>query len=163
MLGQSSLRLSVLAACLNVILSFSYTASTTHRVRTKGFRQPKATVNMIGDLHEPLVHAMGAMDSLIHSVNAHASLGDVPTWHSDAMQGNGLFLSDESVGSAIASPPPMSSSTDVSVYSKVDKTGFIGFFANGIEISIDFVHSLLNGIGVKYSYGFSIIIFTLLG
>lgn len=48
----------------------------------------------------------------------------------------------------------------VSVYSKVDKTGFIGFFANIIEQGIDLGHTALQAVGVKYSYGFSIIFFT---
>jgi hypothetical protein len=45
----------------------------------------------------------------------------------------------------------------VSLYSKVDKTGFIGFFATYIEEAIDF------GQRVVGSYGVAIILFTVLG
>ena len=51
----------------------------------------------------------------------------------------------------------------VSPYSKVDKTGVIGFIASYVEGAIDGGHSLLQSVGLKYSYGFSIIIFTLFG
>jgi len=50
-----------------------------------------------------------------------------------------------------------------SPYSKIDKTGVIGFIASYVELAIDGGHSLLQSAGVKYSYGFSIIIFTLFG
>lgn len=50
----------------------------------------------------------------------------------------------------------------VSRYATVDKSGFIGGIATGIEIAIDAGHSLLNKVGVQYSYGFSIALFTLL-
>ena len=50
-----------------------------------------------------------------------------------------------------------------SPYSKIDKTGVIGFIASYVELAIDGGHSLLQSVGVKYSYGFSIIIFTLFG
>lgn len=45
----------------------------------------------------------------------------------------------------------------VSMYSKVDKTGFIGFFATYIEEAIDLGRSVVG------SYGVSIILFTVLG
>merc|ERR1711965_104392 len=51
---------------------------------------------------------------------------------------------------------------EVSRYATVDKSGFIGGIASGIETAIDFCHDLLNKVGVKYSYGFSIALFTLL-
>jgi len=49
------------------------------------------------------------------------------------------------------------------LYSKVDKTGFIGFFATYIEMAIDFGHRTLQSAGLQYTYGASIILFTLLG
>ena len=51
---------------------------------------------------------------------------------------------------------------EVSTYSKVDKTGIIGFVASGIENVIDLFHNLLNGFGIEYTYGFSIILFTII-
>lgn len=155
-------RLLLLVACLQGALSLRVTRPSTSRiVRVDAGRQSwhaRSSLHMIGDLHEPLLHAVSAMDTLFHS--AHAPTEHL-AWHSDAIHSNGLFLSDET--SAAASPALNPSPSDVSVYSKVDKTGFIGFFANGIEICIDFVHTLLNGIGVQYSYGISIIMFTIFG
>ena len=49
-----------------------------------------------------------------------------------------------------------------SIYSKVDKTGFIGTCANYIEQAIDLSHTLFLNLGIKNSYGFSIILFTFL-
>lgn len=48
----------------------------------------------------------------------------------------------------------------VSAYSKVDKTGFIGFFATYIEVAIDFGRTLFQKLGVDNAYGYSIILFT---
>jgi adenylosuccinate lyase len=50
-----------------------------------------------------------------------------------------------------------------SPYSKVDKTGFIGFFATYIELAIDAAHTLMQNIGFgKNTYSYSIMLFTLL-
>ena len=49
-----------------------------------------------------------------------------------------------------------------SIYSKIDKTGFIGTCADYIEQAIDLSHSLFLNLGIKNSYGFSIILFTFL-
>lgn len=49
-----------------------------------------------------------------------------------------------------------------SIYSKIDKTGFIGTCADYIEQAIDLSHSLFVSLGIKNSYGFSIILFTFL-
>lgn len=49
-----------------------------------------------------------------------------------------------------------------SIYSKVDKTGFIGTCADYIEQAIDLSHTLFVNLGIKNSYGFSIILFTFL-
>jgi YidC/Oxa1 family membrane protein insertase len=48
---------------------------------------------------------------------------------------------------------------DVSRYATVDKSGVIGFFADKIEKAIDLGHQVIPG---KNTYGFSIIIFTIL-
>jgi hypothetical protein len=49
-----------------------------------------------------------------------------------------------------------------SIYSKIDKTGFIGTCADYIEQAIDLSHTLFVNLGIKNSYGFSIILFTFL-
>jgi hypothetical protein len=51
----------------------------------------------------------------------------------------------------------------VSPYSKVDKTGFIGFIATYVEEAIDLGHSLFTSLGIKNSYGYAIIVFTCFG
>jgi YidC/Oxa1 family membrane protein insertase len=51
---------------------------------------------------------------------------------------------------------------EVSTYSKIDKTGAIGFLASGVETVIDVFHSLLNNIGLQNSYGVSIVFFTII-
>jgi len=68
-----------------------------------------------------------------------------------------LLLSDEGITKAVDT-----ATGEVSRFSQVDKTGVIGFFADYIEKAIDLVHSLLNGVGVEYSYGIAIIILTCL-
>jgi hypothetical protein len=50
----------------------------------------------------------------------------------------------------------------VSVYSKVDKTGFIGFLATYVELAIDLGHNIFGSLGLKNNYGYSIIVFTFL-
>lgn len=82
----------------------------------------------------------------------------VSKWHNSLS--SSLITSDEAVTDSTAAS---SAVENVSPYSKVDKTGFIGFFANFIEIAIDFGHNALNSIGVANSYGYSIIMFTILG
>lgn len=80
-----------------------------------------------------------------------SSLSDISSlWSSNAI-GNALWLADETV------------SESVSVYSKVDKTGFIGFIADYVERVIDFGHDTFQGFGLVNSYGYSIILFTLFG
>ena len=68
-----------------------------------------------------------------------------------------LLLSDEGITKAVDT-----AAGEVSRFSQVDKTGVIGFLADYIEKAIDLVHSLLNGVGVEYSYGIAIIILTCL-
>ena len=51
---------------------------------------------------------------------------------------------------------------NVSPYSKVDKTGPIGFAAGYIEQVIDFFRDVLGKAGIANGYGFSIIAFTLI-
>ena len=52
---------------------------------------------------------------------------------------------------------------EASRYSVVDKTGFIGFIADNVEKSIDFGHDIIKMTGIKYTYGYSIILFTFFG
>jgi hypothetical protein len=74
---------------------------------------------------------------------------------------NSFTLADADV-TAIA-PPVASAVPDaaVSIYSKVDKTGFIGACADILERAIDLSHDLMQKLGVKDTYGFSIILLTI--
>jgi YidC/Oxa1 family membrane protein insertase len=89
---------------------------------------------MIHEMHEPIMHTINVIDS-IHALDVTHNLVQ-----------NSLVVAEEAV----------------SQYQKVDKTGVIGFFADIIEKAIDFGHVSLQSAGVKYTYGFSICIFTLL-
>lgn len=74
--------------------------------------------------------------------------------HLDALLHNSLVVAEEVVA-------PVAQEA-VSIYSKVDKTGFIGGLADIVEQAIDFGRNLLKDAGVQNSYGFSIILFTIL-
>ena len=88
-----------------------------------------------------LLHLKDSLDVLLANAESVVSLNP----------GASLLLADGSGAQAA-----------VNLYSKVDKTGFIGFFANYIEIAIDSGHSALQSVGLKNSYGAAIILFTLL-
>lgn len=74
----------------------------------------------------------------------------------DALHGSSLWLADEEIAKAV------DAASEVSRFSQVDKTGVIGFFADGIEKAIDLVHSALQGAGLEYTYGIAIIALTCL-
>lgn len=59
-------------------------------------------------------------------------------------------------------PSLLTAEEAVSIYSKVDKTGVIGFIATYVEVAIDFGRSIFQKISPQNSYGFSIILFTML-
>lgn len=88
-----------------------------------------------------LLHLKDTLDVLLANPDSVVSLN----------HGASLLLADGSGAQAA-----------ISLYSKVDKTGFIGFFANYIEIAIDSGHRALQSVGMKNSYGAAIILFTLL-
>lgn len=64
------------------------------------------------------------------------------------------LLSDAAIEQAIET---------TSLYSKVDKTGFIGFIADYVERTIDFGRDVIHNGGIENGYGFSIILFTIFG
>jgi hypothetical protein len=95
-----------------------------------------------------ILHDTGVLSSTVdafhHVINSH-------DFHSLQSTFN---LADADVAAAPAG--------EVSLYSKVDKTGFIGGCANYIEQAIDLSHVLLQKLGIQNTYGFSIILFTIL-
>ena len=97
---------------------------------------------------------------LVHSNSAKYSSNLVSKWHNSLS--TSLVTSDAVLSETETTTAAAVESVNTSPYSKVDKTGFIGFFANIIEIAIDFGHDIINKLGVQNSYGFSIILFTVL-
>ncbi len=87
------------------------------------------------------------------SVFSHAPALDVHAHHGGHELFNSFSLADG--GDVVTSSPP------VEQYGSkpVDKTGVIGFIATYIEQTIDFFHTVIPG---KNTYGFSIILFTVL-
>lgn len=88
-----------------------------------------------------------SLDTLHHFVNGFAN----PDVH---LLPNSFNIADSDVIAAIPESP-------VSVYSKVDKTGFIGGCADVLEKAIDLSHDLMQKLGVKDTYGYSIILLTI--
>jgi hypothetical protein len=132
------------------IHGFRYQTSSTFTNRLK-IRESKHHLAMISSLPELISHSQYLSDALDH-MHMQSTVDSM-------LQHSSMFLSDDAVASNVAEK----ASTDVSVYSKVDKTGFIGFLADYVERIIDFSHGLIKGLGVENSYGYAIILFTLLG
>lgn len=135
----------ILVTALIVIIASvqAFRPSSTIRYQKTSFQ--RLQVSLFAEHSEALVYTMGSMDTLVSSTQSmlHSLQHGVS---------NSLLLSDENINAASAA----------SLYSKVDKTGFIGFFANYIEIAIDFGHRSLQATGLKDTYGASIILFTLM-
>jgi hypothetical protein len=108
----------------------------------------RSALSDISALHNPelLTATVDAFHHVVHGVNANFD-----AFHST------INLADADVALPAAAAP-----ADVSIYSKVDKTGFIGGCANYVEQAIDLVHNLLMKAGLQNTYGFSIILFTVL-
>ena len=56
---------------------------------------------------------------------------------------------------------PVVPDAPVSPYTKVDKTGFIGGIADVMERAIDLSHDLMQKLGIKDTYGYSIVLLTI--
>lgn len=98
-----------------------------------------------------ILHDVGHLASYLGSLHHGADV--LPVVDAHFMQSS-LNLADANV---VADIP----SAAVSAYSKVDKTGFIGFCADILERAIDLSHDLMQKLGVKDTYGFSIILLTI--
>eukprot|EP01038_Epipyxis_sp_PR26KG_P005688 gene5688-7852_t len=125
--------------CIN---AFKSTSPSFYRISST-----YSKLKLFPDIHE----------SLIHTIHNHQSILD----HFSMF--NADLLPIDAVGdSTTAQAVVDTAASDVSPYAKIDKTGFIGFIATYVEIAIDFGHSLFEGLGIKNTYGFSIILFTML-
>jgi hypothetical protein len=60
-------------------------------------------------------------------------------------------------------PSLLLSEEAASIYTRVDKTGFIGFIATYIEVCIDLFRGVFKAAGIQNAYGPAIILFTIIG
>ena len=79
-------------------------------------------------------------------------------WLADHLQHSWLLADADPA----AQPAATATAAAASPYSKVDREGFIGGIAAVIETAIDFGHNALKGLGMQNTYGFAILIFTVL-
>ena len=131
---------------LFVIAAVLPAARGFRRLTSAGSLQRQATrggsLKAFGEHVEGFQQLVSSMDALLGHAQSQAA-------------SHTLLLADADVGAA--------SSAAVGLYTKVDKTGVIGFLATYIELAIDFGHTTLQKVGLKNTYGVSIILFTLLG
>lgn len=93
------------------------------------------------------VRSRGSTKMMFEGLDTSA-FHDLMIVHKDSFSGvSSWLLSDEAV----------------SVYTKIDKTGFIGSIATYIEIAIDLFQRFFNAAGIKNGYGPAIILFTIIG
>jgi hypothetical protein len=137
MLNQIVILFTVIIAI--VASSYGFTLSGPHRL------QHRMALTATADLHEPIVN-------LFNQFQHVDVVGSLRT---------SILMADED--SAAAVEKVADAAGQVSLYSKVDKTGFIGGIASVIETVITFFHETLQKVGLKNSYGVSIIFFTMLG
>jgi len=123
-------------------------------IHSDGFKQVSfrhtSTVKTTALSDFSVLHDTGVLSSTVDALH-HVVSGVHTDFHSLQSTFN---LADADVAAAPAG--------EVSLYSKVDKTGFIGGCASYIEQAIDLSHSLLQKLGIQNTYGFSIILFTIL-
>ena len=181
-LKRKMFKSQILASVVTILLIGSGNGLNIRRAISSSRR---TKLSMISEIHEPLMNLMQHSHNLaphdIHqSMLLAAEEGNKffsappgafsmnPFASNDAVANVGSVATTVgsvdavSVGSTDIGSVAAATSADVSPYSKIDKSGIIGGAANIIETIIDFFHSTLNNIGVKYSYGFSIIAFTMI-
>lgn len=102
-------------------------------------------LTMVIDLHNHVHDISGVADALVNA--KVAGMNSISSF----------FAAADDVSTSV-----QQTAEAVSPYTKVDKTGFIGFWADIIEKGIDLGHTTLQATGLKATYGISIILFTLL-
>lgn len=108
-----------------------------------------------------MIHVNDFIDPIIALHNHHSDFTSTLLTAVDEVASSASTAVDEAVTSVATTAAATAEA--LSPYSKVDKTGFIGFIATYVESAIDLGHNILNGIGVKNNYGYSIIFFTMFG
>ena len=135
----------IVLSCL-VGNAFGFAPSPSARLAKRSRHDVHAIAEHIDSFHaigQSLHHAQDFMNANAHQFHNDVSshLGSLP-----------LSVAD---GDIIASAPEVASNGNF----KVDKTGPIGFLATYIEEAITGIHNILGG---EQTYGYSIILFTLL-
>jgi hypothetical protein len=137
---------------LLVLLALSSVIIQSDSFKKSSFRHDflaNRKVTQLADLN--VLHDSGllssSIDTIHHFVNGLAN----PDLH---VLSNSFNIADSDFVAAVPESP-------VSIYSKVDKTGFIGGCADVLEKAIDLSHDLMQKLGVKDTYGYSIILLTI--
>ena len=115
---------------------------------TRSFSKRVAALADFSALHDTGI-LTSSIDAIHHVVSGLHT--DVHALHSS------FNLADADV---VAQVPDVAAAP-VSPYTKVDKTGFIGTVADVMERAIDLSHDLMQKLGVKDTYGYSIILLTI--
>ena len=114
-----------------------------------------STTSMVAEHQDTMVHVLGMIDGVEHVRDyIHHSVQHV--------QDHSMFLADGIFAKVPEGGEEATKMVASSPYTKVDNTGFIGGIAGVIEKAIDFGHSTLKSFGLEYTYGISIILFTVL-
>lgn len=126
-------------------------------IRSDSFRQTSFRSNGITNKRVIVLADFSALhDTDILSTSMDAFHHVLSSLHSDTHAIHGTFnLAD----AGIAAPPAPDAA--VSPYTKVDKTGFIGGIADVMERAIDLSHNLMQKLGIKDTYGYSIVLLTI--
>ena len=119
-------------------------------------RQRSVALADMSILHDPA----SLLDAFHHAVNNMATVphADMDSLHSTMSFHSTLPLADGVAIDAIPDTTVPVVEEEKGLY-KVDKTGFIGFFADIFEQAIDLLHNVAGG---KGSYGIAIVFFTFL-
>lgn len=143
--------LIALLVTLTVTQAFSRMGRATSRRGTSS----SLNLQMVAEHHDSIVHMLGMMGGADHTMD-YIHDGVQHLREHSMLVADGIFAKvpegGEEATKVVASSP----------YTKVDNTGFIGEIAGVIEKAIDFGHNTLKSVGLEYTYGFSIILFTVL-
>jgi hypothetical protein len=110
-------------------------------------------LNILQD-HSLLTSSLDAVQHAMSSMMQQQQHIDVQSLHTS------FNLADGEVPAA-AIPDAVDAVASSGLY-KVDKSGFIGFFADGFEQAIDLLHELAKKTGAESTYGLAIVFFTFL-
>ena len=137
---------------LLVLVVFSSFLIKADSFKKSSFRHDFLATRKVTELADlNALHDSGLLSSSLENFHHFVSGLANPDVH---LLPNSFNIADSDVIAAIPESP-------VSVYSKVDKTGFIGGCADVLEKAIDLSHDLMQKLGVKDTYGYSIILLTI--